>query len=442
MKRKATDELVDEEEEEKKEKDYEGDSDKDKEDEDEDSEEEEVLERGSSSSVDEEEEMMGSGDERKIPFSSTIESELVSDERSLGDKSGDTSDYVKEDRSNTISSDEDTATVDDDVLQSSTFDQLMPDEVLARVFYLADFPSALARVSKRWNRVYAMNFCYTKTTLQWADVGDEYAPVRYKIMNGLATLMRDYGRNPRTLFSHASAAYSAFLIAVFEGKPWLVKKFMDEDPRVDPTAGDTLADKGENISIQIAASDGYAEIVRLLLRCPRVDPTVHGNIVLKIATMKHRTDVLKVLLSDPRIDPSIENSMLLRTALIKGHCDIVKLLLQDPRIDPTEETSYALRTAFDMGSQEMIRVLLDDPRINPPYHQEDSQQLSEDTPTTETTTTTTATTGLVNQPSTLKKILNYGLSIAAYKGNADVVKLLLEDPRISYSWANSLVVYI
>jgi hypothetical protein len=53
------------------------------------------------------------------------------------------------------------------------------------------------------------------------------------------------------------------------------------------------------------------------------------------------TDLVKLLLKDPRVDPTEEESLALRVAVKKGHVGVVEALIRDGRADPSRITNIA-----------------------------------------------------------------------------------------------------
>jgi hypothetical protein len=100
------------------------------------------------------------------------------------------------------------------------------------------------------------------------------------------------------------------------------------DPHADPAAWD-------NFAIRLAAYDGHAEDVALLLADPRVDPTAGDNCALQLAAERGHAEVVALLLADPRVDPAADNNLALMSAALHGHAEVVALLLADPRVDPS-----------------------------------------------------------------------------------------------------------
>jgi len=105
--------------------------------------------------------------------------------------------------------------------------------------------------------------------------------------------------------------------------------------------------------ISCASSRGFTEIVQLLLKDGRADPTDDDNYALYSACKNGHVEVVKALLQDPRVDPSVNNNEAIRWASSKGHTEVVRLLLQDPRVDPTPGIPFAL----SMGHDDIVELL-------------------------------------------------------------------------------------
>jgi hypothetical protein len=98
-----------------------------------------------------------------------------------------------------------------------------------------------------------------------------------------------------------------------------------------------------NEPIQMACDRGDLELVNLLLKDPKVDPTVNT--------------------SDGKRYNSDERQFCIRRAAKGGHIDVVKRLLKDKRVDPSYRNNWALAAALEKGDFEMCKLLLTDPRV-------------------------------------------------------------------------------
>jgi hypothetical protein len=97
---------------------------------------------------------------------------------------------------------------------------------------------------------------------------------------------------------------------------------------------------------------GDVGLVKDMLRDPRVDPTVANNMALRHASYNRRfmdrsasdddNDVVKVLLKDGRCDPSSCGSMLLIQAIVWDDVDSLMEWLNDKRVNPGAEGGDAV----------------------------------------------------------------------------------------------------
>jgi hypothetical protein len=59
------------------------------------------------------------------------------------------------------------------------------------------------------------------------------------------------------------------------------------------------------------------------------------------------------------VDPSSRNNYFVRLASSKGFAEIVKLLLTDPRVNPSVKDNEALFNAVRNGNIETVKVLME-----------------------------------------------------------------------------------
>jgi hypothetical protein len=64
---------------------------------------------------------------------------------------------------------------------------------------------------------------------------------------------------------------------------------------------------------------------------------------IRYASFYGRIEVVKKLLKDPRVDPSNCDNYAIKWASRNGHIEVVNILLEDPRVDPSDTNNYALR---------------------------------------------------------------------------------------------------
>jgi ankyrin repeat protein len=207
---------------------------------------------------------------------------------------------------------------------------------------------------------------------------------------------------------------NAITTATQHGHTEIVRLLL-EDGRADPSAND-------NNAIKHACCEGHIEIVRLLLQDPRVNPDVnyYG------ATTNGHVDVVRLLLEDGRADPSSQFNLAIRNASERGHTEIVRLLLQwssgTNRVVPTMFNNSALRRACSRAHTKVVKLLLKDPRVLASIRDINDIFLEVcDTDHIEIVRLFLAIPTL--QP-------KGALERACVRGNVDIVRLLLADPRV------------
>jgi hypothetical protein len=82
---------------------------------------------------------------------------------------------------------------------------------------------------------------------------------------------------------------------------------------------------------------GYLFIAFLILNCYR------------------KIDKISKVLEHPKIDPSVNGNSAIKIAIALGHTELVKLLLKDPRVDPN--SSDVIEFANKNGNMEIIKLL-------------------------------------------------------------------------------------
>jgi hypothetical protein len=113
-----------------------------------------------------------------------------------------------------------------------------------------------------------------------------------------------------------------------------------------------------------ATRNGNLDVVKTLLKNPRVDPSFQHQLPLKVAISEGYSDIVKILLKDPRVDPSAQDQTFIGIAASFGFLKIVKMLLKDPRVDPSANNQYALKYASRRKRYDVVKMLLKDPRVN------------------------------------------------------------------------------
>ena len=92
-------------------------------------------------------------------------------------------------------------------------------------------------------------------------------------------------------------------------------------------------------ALYVASTNGQISIVDRLLQSNCVDPPDKEiftyNDILIYTISKNYVEIVDLLLKDPRVDPSVNNNQAIRIAKSNDQIEIVDLLIKDPRVDPS-----------------------------------------------------------------------------------------------------------
>ena len=101
---------------------------------------------------------------------------------------------------------------------------------------------------------------------------------------------------------------------------------------------------------------GNFDVVNELLKDPQID----NNKLFHVASRNGKfEELVKLLLKDPRIDPSANNNLAIHIAFRNGNFNIVELLLQDPRIDlSSSEYTFEIDLASINGNSALVQFLV------------------------------------------------------------------------------------
>ena len=132
-------------------------------------------------------------------------------------------------------------------------------------------------------------------------------------------------------------------------------------------------------------------------------------------------DILTLLLKDFRVDPSHSDNYAIRQSSSHGHFPFVQLLLQDPRVDPSDQDNFAIKTAMYCRYYDIILLLIQDPRVGPSVCNYAIEQASSD-----------GKIDFLRQyiKHSRVKITERTIFNAVLNGHIEIVKLLLKDPRV------------
>ena len=227
-----------------------------------------------------------------------------------------------------------------------------------------------------------------------------------------------------------------------------IMRLLFEQPSIEVN----LADGNGRTALHLATLGGRCEAVRLLLADARVDVNIRdnaGTTALHAATTNRNMDVVKLLLSHPRVDVNCKNgdqvTPLITAALqFEGNINIFKLLLAQQSVDVNYVAPNlvygtggitALSVASCHSNLEATKLLLDDPRVD--VNWVDSSGLSVlhrllDCPMDKSEVKILEL--FLAHPRVDVNSKYSGASIlvpAAFYNNAEVVKLILDEPRFT-----------
>lgn len=176
---------------------------------------------------------------------------------------------------------------------------------------------------------------------------------RYRLICKQLDIIKPLILNP----NYDPAFDNNFLIcrAIQENCHELVKLLL---PRVDPSK---CSD-----SFLHACESGHTEVVTLLLRDGRIDPSFGNNsCFLKACDYGHEKTAL-ALIRDPRVDPSVGDNIVFRRVNFIGFSTLLEMLLKESqgRFDPSKHDNYCLCKAVRYGKLDVIGILCKDSRVD------------------------------------------------------------------------------
>jgi hypothetical protein len=245
-------------------------------------------------------------------------------------------------------------------------------------------------------------------TMSLMDATDE--EVDYKILISKYPSLETF--NPMNQF----ILNKKFIQAVEDGDLINVKQALENgaDPRVY-----------KNLAIRLASSNGYADIVEVLLQDGRADPTTNENDAIEAASRNGHADVVSLLLRDGRADPTTNENESIGLASGNGHIKVVKVLLQDGRVDPTDVKNYAIRSASELGHADVVSLLLRDGRADPTV--DDNWPIRAASKNGHTDVVKVLIQDRRVDPTANE---NAPIEVASQNGYIDIVKVLLQDGRV------------
>ena len=236
--------------------------------------------------------------------------------------------------------------------------------------YYHDTPVSLASKNGHWSIVNILldddrvnsNIEGMKAVGQAAKIGDEKM---------VSKLLKNKRIDPKTWIYPPGSIYNSPLVVASERGHMSVVDILLKDPRVDPGIQYSAI-------IKIAARQGNYLLVKALLKDHRVNPNSYGKFKpALIGALEHRhMHVVDILLKDPRVDPSIQNNDAIQIAAEKRNIPAIRILLKDSRVNPTVNNNHAIRHALKNSHFDVARILLEDKRVSDSVWEDDTIQLS------------------------------------------------------------------
>lgn len=85
---------------------------------------------------------------------------------------------------------------------------------------------------------------------------------------------------------------------------------------------------------------------------------LNNNKLIRMAVGDRKYKSIKILIKDPRVDPSVDNNICLLMAVeLHNDINIVKMLLTRPEVDINADNGYPLKYAIKEGNTGMIKLL-------------------------------------------------------------------------------------
>ncbi|KAI9341136.1 ankyrin repeat-containing domain protein, partial [Obelidium mucronatum] len=172
---------------------------------------------------------------------------------------------------------------------------------------------------------------------------DKNYPLRIASRKGHADIVRlllaDKRVNPQAEFN------AAIYHAATNGYTGIVRQLLKSGawPDVD----------GGNSPLQTACTNGHVEVVKALLETGKVSAAGPCNMPIFLAAEHGHADIVELLLQK-----GVEPSDCLSNAVLKGHIDVVRVLLKCERVDPTLFNNHALQSAVELGNLEVAKLLV------------------------------------------------------------------------------------
>jgi len=107
----------------------------------------------------------------------------------------------------------------------------------------------------------------------------------------------------------------------------------------------------------IAAANGCAWLVTLLLADSRINLGAHDNDAIRRAAYEGHTEVVKLLLADSRVNPEADYNYAIRMAAYNGHTEVVKLLMENKAVNSNMDYNVLGKIALDKKNNNLYATL-------------------------------------------------------------------------------------
>lgn len=167
----------------------------------------------------------------------------------------------------------------------------------------------------------------------------------------------------------------------------------------------------------------------LLIESGKVASNFDNDFPIRDASKKGLVNVVTFLLKDPNVDPAAKDNTPIIKAAKKRHFEIVKLLLADNRVDPNARDGNILDDVCQANNTKLLLEMLADPRVDPTI--------------SNTSLTVAAYAGFIEVVKILLKDgrmnpNDYALKNSVGQQNIEIANMLLADPRVDLSYDNSI----
>ena len=123
-----------------------------------------------------------------------------------------------------------------------------------------------------------------------------------------------------------------------------------------------LEDKRTFIPQDILLDISEDDILETLLSSPKIDFNIDDSQIL--VNMLHIPELVNILLKDGRYDPSIERNRALREACEHKYVDSIEIILKDGRCDPSKCLVEILDITYKQKYLHVLEVILNDSRVD------------------------------------------------------------------------------